>query len=59
MPDDTKPQDEHPNPYLHEPGTGTRHGVPAGVVEEESKGLPTSDRHNSESAPIHPSQSKA
>jgi hypothetical protein len=47
-------KDEHPNPHLHDPDTGMRHGVPAGVVEEESKGLPDSGRHQSESGPLHP-----
>jgi hypothetical protein len=47
-------EDTHPNPHLQHEDTGTQHGVPAGVAEEESKGLPTSDRHKTESAPIHP-----
>jgi hypothetical protein len=53
MPDETGPKGEHPNPHLHDPETGLRHGVPAGVAQEESKGLPNSDRQSTESAPIH------
>lgn len=47
------PENPHPNPHLHDDSTGTRHGVPAGVTQEESKGLPDSGRQASESAPIH------
>jgi len=52
MPDETEIQARE-NPHLHDPDTGTKHGVPAGVVQEESKGLPESGRHQSESAPVH------
>jgi hypothetical protein len=52
-----KPADQvHPNPHLHHEGTGTKHGVPAGAAQEESKGLPHSDRDRTESGPIHPSE---
>jgi hypothetical protein len=51
---DTPADQAHPNPHLHLEETGTKHGVPAGVVEEDSKGLPHSDRQATESAPIHP-----
>jgi len=56
MPEKSNPQTEqtHPNPHLHDPDTGTKHGVPEGVVQEESTGLPDSGRHATESAPIHP-----
>jgi hypothetical protein len=46
-------QKEHPNPHLHDAGTATRHGVPKGVVQEESLGVPDSGRHASESGPLH------
>jgi hypothetical protein len=45
--------ENHPNPHLHDADTGTKHGVPAGANEEESKGLPDSGRHRSETAPLH------
>jgi hypothetical protein len=51
MPEKTNP--EHPNPHLHNPETGTRHGVPKGVTQEESTGLPDSGRHATESGPLH------
>jgi hypothetical protein len=52
MPDQAK-KEEHPNPHLQDDGTGTQHGVPHGVTQEESKGTPDSGRHESESAPLH------
>jgi len=58
MTDQTKPDANHPNPHLHNRDTGTEQGVPAGVAEEESKGLPSSDRHVTESAPLHPQHGK-
>ncbi len=56
MPEKTKPAAEpaHPNPHLHDPDTGTKHGVPAGAAQAESTGLPDSGRHATEAAPIHP-----
>jgi hypothetical protein len=52
MPDDAS-KDEHPNPDLQNAETGTQNGVPHGVTTEESKGLPDSGRHETESAPLH------
>jgi len=52
MPDKTETNEQN-HPHLHDRDTGTQHGVPAGVVQEESKGLPDSGRHESESAPLH------
>jgi hypothetical protein len=49
---DEAKKEEHPNPHLHDADTGTQHGVPHGATTEESKGLPNSDRHESESAPL-------
>jgi hypothetical protein len=40
------------NPNLHNPQTGTTHGVPAGAATDEAKGVPDSGRHASETAPI-------
>jgi hypothetical protein len=45
-------KEENPNPHLQDDSTGTQHGVPHGVTQEESKGLPDSGRHQSESAPL-------
>ncbi len=44
--------EDHPNPDLQDTSTGTEHGVPHGVTQEESKGVPDSGRHQSESAPL-------
>lgn len=41
------------DPHLHDKQTGTKDGVPHGVTQEESKGVPDSGRHETESAPIH------
>ncbi len=48
MDDEKTNRDPH-----HEPSTGTTHGVPHGVTLEESKGVPDSGRHSSESQPLH------
>jgi hypothetical protein len=48
----TKPED-HVQSHLHDPDTGMLHGVPAGVAQEESKGVPDSGRQANESGPIH------
>jgi hypothetical protein len=53
MPEKTSPQEEHADPHLHDPKSGLKHGVPPGVAQEESTGLPTSDRQATESGPIH------
>lgn len=45
--------DDRNDPHLHNESTGMKEGVPLGVTEEESKGLPDSGRHQSESAPLH------
>ncbi len=50
---ETKSQKHHPNPHLRDTSTATRHGVPKGVVQEESLGVPDSGRHASESGPIY------
>jgi hypothetical protein len=47
--DDDAPAQDH----THDPSTGTTHGVPHGVTLEESKGVPDSGRHATESQPIH------
>ncbi len=39
--------------HTHDQSTGTTQGVPHGVTLEESKGLPDSSRHETESAPLH------
>ncbi len=49
-------KEAHPNPHLQDEETGTQHGVPHGVTQEESKGTPDSGRHQSESAPLHPTE---
>jgi hypothetical protein len=49
--DDT--QDEPQRDNTNAPSTGTTHGVPHGAALEESKGVPDSGRHQSESAPLH------
>jgi hypothetical protein len=49
--DDIK--DEPKRDQTNDPSTGTTHGVPHGVTLEESKGVPDSGRHDSESAPLH------
>ncbi len=41
------------DPHLHDETTGMKHGVPAGAAQEESKGVPDSGRHASETVPIH------
>ena len=46
--------EQHPDPHLHDEDTGTKHGVPAGAAQEESKGLPDSGRQASETAPQQP-----
>jgi hypothetical protein len=56
MPEKSNPPAEptQPNAHLNDPDTGTKHGVPEGVAQEESIGLPDSGRHATESAPLHP-----
>lgn len=39
------------HPHSHAPEKGLEHGVPTGATEEIPMGLPTSDRHHSETAP--------
>jgi hypothetical protein len=50
---DTHTTDTHKDPHLHDEQTGTKEGVPHGVTQEESKGVPDSGRHATESVPIH------
>jgi hypothetical protein len=50
---DPTANEAHPNPHLHDPDTGTKHGVPTGAAKEESKGVPDSGRQASETGPIH------
>jgi hypothetical protein len=45
--------DEPKDPHLNDPSTGTKHGVPAGAAQEDSKGMPNSERHESETRPVH------
>jgi hypothetical protein len=58
MSDQTK-KEEHPNQDLQNKDTGTEHGVAHGIAQEESKGVPDSGRHESESAPLHSDKSAA
>lgn len=44
--------------HLHDPATGTKHGVPHGATQEESKGVPDSGRQATETAPLHPDAGK-
>ena len=39
------------DPTAHAPERGLEHGVPSEAAEAEPMGLPTSDRHHSETAP--------
>ncbi len=45
------------NESTQDKATGTQHGVPAGAGQDQSKGLPDSGRHESETA-VHPEGGK-